>query len=146
MNQADTAWMLVSTALVLLMTPAMAFFYGGLVRSKNSAQHDDDELHLPGVHRAAMAVVGYSLAFSAATTTSATFRALRSGCRPRGAGHDPALPLHGLSGHLLHHHGGADFRRNVERMRFSAYLAFIILWALPSTLPSRTGCGVAAAR
>ena len=35
-NQADTAWMLVSTALVLLMTPALAFFYGGLVRSKNA--------------------------------------------------------------------------------------------------------------
>ena len=36
MNQADTAWMLMSTALVLLMTPALAFFYGGLVRSKNA--------------------------------------------------------------------------------------------------------------
>ena len=36
MNAADTAWMLVSTALVLLMTPALAFFYGGLVRSKNA--------------------------------------------------------------------------------------------------------------
>ena len=35
-NQADTAWMLVSTALVLLMTPALAFFYGGLVRAKNA--------------------------------------------------------------------------------------------------------------
>src|SRR4029453_14343879 len=34
--QADTAWMLVATALVLLMTPALAFFYGGLVRSKHS--------------------------------------------------------------------------------------------------------------
>ncbi|MGH7535740.1 MAG: ammonia channel protein, partial [Gemmatimonadales bacterium] len=33
---ADTAWMLMSTALVLLMTPALAFFYGGLVRSKSS--------------------------------------------------------------------------------------------------------------
>ena len=33
---ADTAWMLVATALVLLMTPALGFFYGGLVRSKNS--------------------------------------------------------------------------------------------------------------
>jgi ammonium transporter, Amt family len=33
---ADTAWMLISTALVLLMTPALAFFYGGLVRNKNS--------------------------------------------------------------------------------------------------------------
>src|SRR3970282_1428089 len=36
MNSADTAWMLVATALVLLMTPALAFFYGGLVRAKNS--------------------------------------------------------------------------------------------------------------
>src|SRR5919198_1406310 len=35
-NAADTAWMLISTALVLLMTPALGFFYGGLVRSKNS--------------------------------------------------------------------------------------------------------------
>src|SRR5438094_246451 len=36
MNQADTAWMLCSTALVLFMTPMLAFFYGGLVRSKNA--------------------------------------------------------------------------------------------------------------
>ena len=36
MNNADIGWMLVSTALVLLMTPALAFFYGGLVRSKNA--------------------------------------------------------------------------------------------------------------
>lgn len=36
MNAADTAWVLVSTALVLLMTPALAFFHGGLVRPKNS--------------------------------------------------------------------------------------------------------------
>jgi Amt family ammonium transporter len=35
-NSGDTAWMLISTALVLLMTPALAFFYGGLVRSKNA--------------------------------------------------------------------------------------------------------------
>jgi len=34
-NPADTAWILISTALVLLMTPALAFFYGGMVREKN---------------------------------------------------------------------------------------------------------------
>src|SRR4030042_5148328 len=34
-NAADTAWLLFSTALVLLMTPALAFFYGGMVRRKN---------------------------------------------------------------------------------------------------------------
>ena len=34
-NGADTAWMLISTAMVMLMTPGVALFYGGLVRSKN---------------------------------------------------------------------------------------------------------------
>ena len=35
-NQADTAWMLIATAMVLVMTPALGFFYGGLVRAKNT--------------------------------------------------------------------------------------------------------------
>ena len=34
-NHADTAWILASSALVLLMTPGLAFFYGGMVRGKN---------------------------------------------------------------------------------------------------------------
>ena len=36
MNAADTTWIFIATAMVLLMTPALAFFYGGLVRSKNA--------------------------------------------------------------------------------------------------------------
>ena len=35
MNAGDTAWVLISTALVLFMTPGLAFFYGGMVRAKN---------------------------------------------------------------------------------------------------------------
>ena len=35
LNTGDTAWVLASSALVLLMTPGLAFFYGGMVRSKN---------------------------------------------------------------------------------------------------------------
>ena len=34
-NAGDTAWVLISTALVMLMTPGLAFFYGGMVRRKN---------------------------------------------------------------------------------------------------------------
>ena len=34
-NAADTAWILIATALVMVMTPALAFFYGGMVRKKN---------------------------------------------------------------------------------------------------------------
>ena len=36
LNQADTAWVLVCAGLVLFMTPGLAFFYGGLVRTKNA--------------------------------------------------------------------------------------------------------------
>src|SRR5829696_6597665 len=63
MNQADTAWMLISTALVLLMTPALAFFYGGLVRSKNVLNTMMMSFISLGFVGVAWAVIGYSLAF-----------------------------------------------------------------------------------
>ena len=65
LNQADTAWMMVSTALVLLMTPALAFFYGGLVRSKNVLNTIMMSIASLGVVGLAWALLGYSLAFSA---------------------------------------------------------------------------------
>src|SRR5512143_3711382 len=65
MNQADTAWMLLSTALVLLMTPALAFFYGGLVRSKNALNTMMMSFISLGFVGVAWAVIGYSLAFGA---------------------------------------------------------------------------------
>ena len=61
MNNADIAWMLVSTALVLLMTPALAFFYGGLVRSKNALNTMMMSFVALGPVAVAWAVLGYSL-------------------------------------------------------------------------------------
>ena len=63
-NPADTAWMLVSTALVLLMTPALAFFYGGLVRNKNSLNTMMMSFVALGVVGVTWALIAYSLAFS----------------------------------------------------------------------------------
>jgi len=68
MNQADTAWMLISTALVLLMTPALAFFYGGLVRSKHVLNAMMMSFVSLGVIGVLWAVVGYSLAFAPGTS------------------------------------------------------------------------------
>ena len=65
MNQADTAWMLISTALVLLMTPALAFFYGGLVRSKNALNTMMMSFISLGFVGVLWARLGYSLAFTA---------------------------------------------------------------------------------
>src|SRR3954470_12448723 len=67
MNQADTAWMLVATALVLLMTPALAFFYGGLVRSKNALNTMMMSFAALGFVGVVWAVAGYSLAFAPGT-------------------------------------------------------------------------------
>src|SRR5687767_1939259 len=66
-NQADTAWMLISTALVLLMTPALAFFYGGLVRSKNALNTMMMSICALGFVGVAWALLGYSLAFAPGT-------------------------------------------------------------------------------
>jgi Amt family ammonium transporter len=60
----DTAWMLISTGLVMLMTPGLAFFYGGLVRSKNVLGTMMQSLVALAVVSLVWMVVGYSLAFA----------------------------------------------------------------------------------
>src|SRR4051812_42851533 len=63
-NSGDTAWMLVSSGLVLMMTaPGLALFYGGLVRRKNVLATMMHSFILMGVVSLVWAVVGYSLAF-----------------------------------------------------------------------------------
>ena len=63
-NQADTAWMLVATALVLVMTPALGFFYGGLVRAKNTLNTMMMSYVALGFVGIAWAFIGYTFAFS----------------------------------------------------------------------------------
>lgn len=63
MNTGDTAWMLVAAAMVLLMTPGLAFFYGGMVRSKNvlsTMMHSFVAMGIVGVQ---WVIIGYSLSF-----------------------------------------------------------------------------------
>src|SRR5207244_12032162 len=59
----DTAFMLVSSALVMLMTAGLAFFYGGLVRSKNALTIKMQSFVALGVVGALWAVLGYTLSF-----------------------------------------------------------------------------------
>ena len=64
MNSGDTAWILASSALVLLMTPGLAFFYGGLVRRKNTTATIMHSLTCMGIAGVVWVLWGYSLAFS----------------------------------------------------------------------------------
>ncbi|MBD1827643.1 ammonium transporter [Microcoleus sp. FACHB-61] len=69
----DTAWMLISSALVLLMTPGLAFFYGGLVRSRNVLNTMMMSLVMMGVIGVTWTLWGYSLAFDVSTPASEGF-------------------------------------------------------------------------
>ena len=63
MDTGDTAWMLTSTALVLFMTPGLAFFYGGMVRSKNALGMLMYNFFAIGLVAVLWALVAFSLAF-----------------------------------------------------------------------------------
>ena len=131
MNQADTAWMLMSTALVLLMTPALAFFYGGLVRTKNALNTMMMSFISLGFVGVLWALAGYSLAFSVGND----FIGDLSNAWLSGVG----LEEKGTIPHVLFMAFQATFciitaalisGAIVERMRFSAYMTFISLWSL----------------
>ena len=62
-SSADITWMLVATALVFLMTPALAFFYGGMVHRKNILSTMMKSIVATGVVTVFWVVVGYSLCF-----------------------------------------------------------------------------------
>src|SRR3982750_3098204 len=63
-SPADTAWMLIATAMVLVMAPALGFFYGGMVRAKNALNTMMMSYVALGFVGVAWAIIGYSLAFS----------------------------------------------------------------------------------
>ena len=124
---ADIAWMLVCTALVLLMTPALGFFYGGMVRSKNALNTLMMSTAAMGVVGILWVIIGYSLAFSADGGCGNAFL------------HGVDLEPKGKIPHLLFMAYQATFAvitaalisgAVVERMRFGAYMAFIGCWSV----------------
>ncbi len=137
MNPADTAWMLISTALVLLMTPALAFFYGGLVRSKNALNTMMMSFVSLGIVGVLWAIIGYSLALTNPDNSwiGNTSLAFLNGVGLEATG--AVVPI--TIPHMLYMAFQGTFciitaalvsGAIVERMRFSAYLLFIALWSL----------------
>jgi len=63
MSTADSAWMLISTALVLFMIPGLALFYGGLVAEKNVIAMMTQSFVAIGIGSVLWVVIGYSLVF-----------------------------------------------------------------------------------
>ena len=130
-NQADTAWMLVATALVLLMTPALAFFYGGLVRSKNALNTMMMSFVSLGFVGILWALVGYSLAFSTGGAWVGDLsRMFLHGVNLEPQGTIPHVLFMAFQGTFAIITAALISGAIVERMRFSIYVLFISLWAL----------------
>jgi Amt family ammonium transporter len=123
--------MLVATALVLLMTPALAFFYGGLVRSKNALNTMMMSFISLGFVGVMWAAIGYSLAFAAGNNwIGDASRALLNGVGLEPQGTIPHLLFMCYQGTFCIITAALISGAIVERMRFSAYVTFITLWAL----------------
>ena len=130
-SPADTAWMLVATAMVLVMTPALGFFYGGLVRAKNALNTMMMSYLALGFVGIAWAFVGYSLAFSegGGLLGGLNFAFLKNvGLEAKGT--IPHILFASYQGTFAIITAALISGAIVERMRFGPYLAFITLWSI----------------
>jgi len=133
---ADTAWMLVASALVLLMTPGLAFFYGGLVRSKNALNTMMMSFVALGVVGVLWALVGYSLAFaSGGEWVGGPAHLALSGVDLAAKGTIPHLLFLAYQGTFAIVTAALISGAIVERMRFGAYVAFVGAWSVAVYAP-----------
>ena len=134
LNQADTAWLMVSCALVMLMTPGLALFYGGMVGSKNVLSSFMHSFIALGIITLQWVVIGYSLSFG--SDVGGGFIGGFEYAFLNGVGLEPQ------EGSTIPHILFMAFQMMfaiitpalisgaiAERMKFSAYFLFIILWA-----------------
>jgi ammonium transporter, Amt family len=134
MNPADTAFVLVSAALVMLMTPGLALFYGGMVRSKNILATLMENFILLGVVGVLWAFYGYSLAFG---PDVGHFIGNLDYLGLMGVGAEPFKAYSETIPHQTFMIYQAMFAiitpalitgAFAERMKFSAFLVFMVLW------------------
>jgi Amt family ammonium transporter len=133
-NPGDTAWMLISTAMVMLMTPGLAFFYGGMVRRKNALSTIMMSFMCLALIGVLWVLYGYSLAFG---TDVGGFIGNLSYIGLNNVGMEPSSVYATTVPHLLFMAYQGMFAiitvalitgAVVERMKFSAIVVFSIVW------------------
>jgi ammonium transporter, Amt family len=133
-NPADTAWLLISTALVILMTPALAFFYGGMVRQKNLLSTIMMSLAILALVSILWILYGYTLSFG---PDLGGFIGSLQWLGLNGVGQAPSSVYATTVPHLAFMMFQAAFAiitvalwtgAVVERMKFSALFIFALLW------------------
>ena len=137
-DMGDTAWMLTSTALVLMMTlPGLALFYGGLVRSKNVLSVLVQCLISAGLMGVLWIVAGYSLAFGEGNQfIGDTSMLMLSGITPDSvSGTIPTYVFVMFQGMFAIITPALMLGAFAERMRFAPYMAFITIWLFVVYVP-----------
>jgi len=139
-NAGDTAWVLISTALVLFMTPGLAFFYGGLVRRKNILSILMQCFIMACAMSLIWVLVGYSLAFGpdkGGVIGSLAWVGLRGvGIEP--SAYAPTIPhLQFMAFQMMFAviTPALIIGAFAERINFSGFLVFSILWSLGVYVP-----------
>jgi len=129
LNSGDTAWMLVATALVMLMTPAgLALFYGGLTRSKNVLNTMGMSLGAYAVGTLVWVLVGYSIAFGEGDLIG-TGKILLSGITNESlTGTIPELLFVAFQGTFAAIAVAIASGSMIERVKFSTFMIFAALW------------------
>ena len=138
-NAGDTAWVLIASALVMMMTPALAFFYGGMVRKKNILSTLNLSFIIMGLLSVQWVLYGYSLAFG--SNYAGLIRGLIGGLNFLGLSGVGASP-NAEYAPTIPHLAFAAFQMMfaiitpalitgafVERVRFKTFLVFSLLWA-----------------
>ncbi|MGH3755513.1 MAG: ammonium transporter [Pseudonocardiaceae bacterium] len=146
MDTGDTAWMLASSALVLLMTPGLAFFYGGMVRSKSVLNMMMMSVSAMGVVAVLWVLYGYSVAFGNDVGLGllgnpgeyAGLKGLFGGTYAASGGSPISIPLVGTIPATVFVAFQAMFAiitvalvsgAAADRLRFGPWLVFATLWA-----------------
>src|SRR3954447_12836056 len=139
-NSADIAWIIVATGLVFIMTPALAFFYGGMVHRKNVLSTMMKSIAAAGVVSILWVVVGFSLSFGDTIggfignpTTFLFFKNVFSGAPVLQGGAPMTIPLLLFSLFQLMFAiitPGLVVGAVAERIRFTSYILFICLFSL----------------
>jgi Amt family ammonium transporter len=133
LNNGDTAWMLVSTALVLVMMPGLALFYGGLVRSKNVLSTFMHSFVVLGLITLQWVAFGYSLAFGPdqGGVIGGLSHAFMNGVTlaPRPGDSIPHMLFFAYQMMFAIITPALISGAYAERFKFSAYALFTLLWA-----------------
>ncbi len=131
-NGADTVWVLFSSALVLLMVPALALFYGGLVQRKNVLSSMMHSFVAMGILALEWVIIGYSLAFSEGNWfVGGLENAFLNGINPYSiTGTIPTYAFVAFQGMFAIITPALISGAIVGRVKFKSYIAFILLWGL----------------